>query len=219
MLNHVDFPGTITWIKGAIFASTSCYWPCCQGKHGQSWNAFANGSLWWGRTNVFTPHASLTVPEPLSPMVHHTEAVDAWNLKPPRIQLGVLSRHTSCNAVSTQERVYQTATYTHTLSQCSFCQVHHATLRLLPHAIPISCGIHKKFPKQNPCGWWPLRVSWGMLLAGLCHMAFETPRRMPKSGISPKSPDWCVPELFSICPSLLGEPGEFRFFGVYQPNP
>ena len=113
---------------------------------GQTWSilehAFANGSLWWDRTNVFTPHASLTVPEPLSPMVHHTEAVDAWNLKPPRIQLGVLSRHTSCNA--------------HTLSQCSFCQVHHATLRLLPHAIPISCGTPKKLPKQNPCVWWSL---------------------------------------------------------------
>ena len=81
---------------------------------GQTWSilehAFANGSLWWERTNVFTAHASLIVLEPPSPMAHHTETVDAWNLKPSRIQLGVLSRHTSCNAVSIQERVCQTAT-------------------------------------------------------------------------------------------------------------
>ena len=81
---------------------------------GQTWlileYAFANGSLWWERTNVFTPHASLIVQEPPSHMVHHIETVDAWNLKPSRIQLGLLSRHTRCNAVSIQEKGYQTAT-------------------------------------------------------------------------------------------------------------
>ena len=60
---------------------------------GQTWSilehAFANGSLWWERTNVFTAHASLIVLEPPSPMAHHTETVDAWNLKPSRIQLGI----------------------------------------------------------------------------------------------------------------------------------
>ena len=43
---------------------------------------------------------SLIVLGPPSPMVHHTEAVDAWNLKLSRIQLRVLSRHTSCYTVS-----------------------------------------------------------------------------------------------------------------------
>jgi len=80
---------------------------------GQTWSilehAFANGSFWWEKTNVFTAHASLIVLEPPSPMAHHTEAVDAWNLKLFRIQLGVLSRHTSCFTVSIQDRVYQTA--------------------------------------------------------------------------------------------------------------
>ena len=41
-------------------------------------------------------------------------------------------------------------------------------------------------------------------------MAFLTPQRTPKSGISP---NWCVPELFSISPGLSGEPGESGFFG------
>ena len=50
---------------------------------GQTWSilehAFANGSLWWEKTNVFTAHASFIVLEPPSPMAHHTETVDAWN--------------------------------------------------------------------------------------------------------------------------------------------
>ena len=57
-----------------------------------------------------------------------------------------------------------------------------------------------------------------MVLAGLCHMAFETPQRIPKPGVSPKSPDRCVPELFSICQGLSGGPGGPVSPGAYQLN-
>ena len=59
---------------------------------GQTWSilehAFANGSLWWERTNVFTAHASLIVLEPPSPMAHHTETADAWNLNKKGLRSG-----------------------------------------------------------------------------------------------------------------------------------
>ena len=29
-------------------------------------------------------------------------------------------------------------------AQCTLCQMRHTTLRMLPHAIPTSCGIQKK---------------------------------------------------------------------------
>ena len=49
--------------------------------------------------------------------------------------------------------------------------------------------------------------------AVFCYGQDGPDKRIPKSGISPKSPDWCVPELFCICPDLPAEPRESSFFG------
>ena len=137
----MDFRETITGIKGVIFASKNCFWQCCQGNPGQPWNTHAPMVVYDEKKNVFTAHASLIVLA--SPMGRHTETVDAWNLTTSRVQWGVLSRHTNCNAVSTQDKVYQSATNTHAVPM-QFCQMHHTTLWILPHVIPTSCGIQKK---------------------------------------------------------------------------
>ena len=81
-------------------------------------------SLWWERINVFTPHASLMVLEPPSPMAHHTETVDARNLKPSRIHSGVLSHHTELLYIYIYLSIYLSHIYIHTYIYIEIYYIH-----------------------------------------------------------------------------------------------
>ena len=187
---------------------------------GQTWSilehAFANGSLWWEKTNVFTPNASLIVPEPPSPMVHHIETVDAWNLKPSRIQLGVLSRHTGCNAVSIQEKGIK--------KQHKHSPV---PMQFLPNA-PYNAAntstrdTHKLWdPKNAP----QIEPMWLIAFAGelgdvvsrpLPHGILDTPEDTQAGDFPPQKSELICAWTFLYLSKSVGESG---FFGAYQPNP
>ena len=68
------------WIKGIIFANKRCYIDHVVRENLVNLGT-CNGSLWREEANVCTLHASLIVIEPPSPMIHHIETLEAWNLR------------------------------------------------------------------------------------------------------------------------------------------
>ena len=154
------------------------------------------------------PHASSIVLALPSPVVHQSETVDAWNLKPSRIQLGVLSHHTSCNAVSIQERAYQTATK----AGRTLCPTHFVPNAPYNTANTSTRDTHKFRDPKNMCSPNKTRVADSLgCWPGLPYGIFATLQRIPKSGISPKSRDWCVLELFLYLFGSVGGAWGARF--------
>ena len=95
-----------------------------------------------------------------------------------------------------------------TLSQRSFCQMHHTTPRIIPHAIPTSCGI-KKNCSPNKTMWLIAFAGelWDGVSRPLPHGILDTSEDTQVRGFPQKSGLVCAWTFLYLSRSVAGARG------------